>query len=310
VQVFSDYGYEPKKGAAVKAGAQVTGSKGNRVYYKRPAADVAPVGAWGVMTYTVADLSPSNEVMSTSYPGMVTFVPPSGILVGSQFGRGAEGWAIVGNQAASSEAKWEPSSRGALNYYVYGSDDIINTVGGGGDASRWYFDAPAKFLGHHGIAYGGTLDFTLSSFQGDFSAGQLNPGEGSTGLHLVELYCAQCRVNRGATLVFPLSRAQAFTGATTSYSLNLSEAAGWLEDPRNTLASWVAPSQCAMVEVLSGLSAVRILGDFTRWYESVALDNAHFVNLKAQVPVCAQETPDASRCSCNADAYPNKVLAN
>jgi hypothetical protein len=41
--VFSDYGYEPKKGVAVAAGQGVTGSKGNRVYYKRPAADQAPV---------------------------------------------------------------------------------------------------------------------------------------------------------------------------------------------------------------------------------------------------------------------------
>jgi len=48
-KVFSDYGYEPKKGVAAVAGQGVTGSKGNRVYYKRPAADQAPVSEeWGL----------------------------------------------------------------------------------------------------------------------------------------------------------------------------------------------------------------------------------------------------------------------
>jgi hypothetical protein len=56
-----------------------------------------------------------------------------------------------------------------------------------------------------------------------------------------------------------------------------------------------------MIEVLSGLSGLRILGDLTDWYESIALDA---VSLKApasgrsEVPTCAQGTPDASVCTC------------
>ena len=49
LKVFSDYGYEPKKGVAAVAGQGVTGSKGNRVYYKRPAADQAPVSVKRVL---------------------------------------------------------------------------------------------------------------------------------------------------------------------------------------------------------------------------------------------------------------------
>ncbi|KAH8061763.1 hypothetical protein JL722_3717 [Aureococcus anophagefferens] len=79
--------------------------------------------------------------------------------------------------------------------------------------------------------------------------------------NLVEIECAYCDVNEGITLAFP----------------------------------------CEMIEVLSGITAIRILGDFTDWYESIALDA---VALKAppsgmsEVPVCAQHTPDASTCTC------------
>ena len=64
-KVYSSYGYEPKQGASLTGGTVVTGSK-NRVYYRRPSTDVAPVGAWGGLTYTVSDST------STSLPGMVT----------------------------------------------------------------------------------------------------------------------------------------------------------------------------------------------------------------------------------------------
>jgi len=309
-KVFSDYGYEPKKGVVAKAGADVTGSQGNRVYYKRPASDSAPVGKYGVMTYTVSDLSQGNQVVSTSPEGMVTFVPPSGVLVGSHFSRGAEGWTIVGNLKGQTQSViYEASSRGALNHYVYGSDDTINSAAAGQpDKNLWYFNAPPKFLGHHGIAYGGSLQFTLSSFHGDFSAAKRNTGVDSSGLHLVELHCAKCNVNRGVTLAFPASKAHAFTGAAQAFSLALKEGGGWVEDPKNTLKPWRPPTQCTFIQVLSGLSELRILGDFTSWYESVALDTFQLVNLKAQVPQCAQLLPDASRCTCSPDAYANTVV--
>lgn len=319
-KVYSDYGYEPKKGVAVAVGQDVTGSQGNRIYYKRPAADAAPVGAYGIMTYTVKDLTSSNKVKSESPPGMVTFVPPSGIVVGSHFSRGAEGWTIVGNKASGGHpVTYEASSRGELNHYVYGSDDTINTAdASGNDLSLWYFQAPPKFLGHQGIAYGGTLDFTLSSFHGDFGAGKLNtglPGQ-SAGLHLVEVYCAACNVNRGVTLAFPVKALpRAFSGSTLRVAVPLRETAGWVEDPKNTLVKWAPPTQCTFIEVLSGLTSLKILGDFTKWYESVALDTVQFINLKAQVPVCAQVSPDASQCTCSTPggygpAYPNTVVPN
>lgn len=352
-QVYSEYGYEPKKGALLTesghGGTDVTGSK-NRVYYSRPAADSAPYGAYGVMTYTVSDLSDANRVKSTSAEGRVTFVPPSGVLVGSSFSRGPEGWAVSGNRrsaGALSGVAHEASSRGGglLNHYVYASDELINSApassaaassassatasGKGDDQALWYFAAPAKFLGHWGVAYGGRLRFTLGAFSGDFHAPNTRrpflkaaAAPADQGLHLVEMHCAQCDLNRGVTLAFPLASAWTTTttgggggpplllGSGTQFTLPLTEKGGWLVDPKNTLQAWSKPSQCTMIEVLSGLSSLKILGDFTQWYESVALDEVALVNLKAALPLCAQasQAQDGSQCTCSPDAYSNTVV--
>ena len=76
----------------------------------------------------------------------------------------------------------------------------------------------------------------------------------------------------------------AFTGATASLSLSLHESSGWAKDPKNTLLQWLPPTQCEMAEVLQGLSAVKILGDRTKWYESLSLDNVYLKHGSA-VPV-------------------------
>lgn len=121
---------------------------------------------WDSFTFTAV-----SEAGIPSFPGTVTLVPPSGAIVGSGFLLGNEEWTIEGNKAASYGAAFEPYSRGALlNHYVLGSDDKVNVrAAGAPDTSLWYFVAPSKFLGNLGIAYGGNIQFTLSSFSGDFS---------------------------------------------------------------------------------------------------------------------------------------------
>ncbi len=151
-----------------------------------------------------------------------------------------------------------------------------------------------RYSGNQGAAYKGSLEFTLGALAGDLSTP-------SAAHNLVELECATCATNAGVTLAFPLANASAFDGSTTKFSISLDETAGWLKDPKNTLLAWGAPTKCDFVEVLSGLSGLRILGDFTDWYESIALDD---VALKVpasginEVPTCAQGTPDASVCTC------------
>lgn len=299
-QVYSDYGYEPKAGTQVVSapsdGVEVTGSN-NRVYYSRPSPDAANNQKWGSFDFVVI-----SEAGVVSYPGTVTLVPTSGAIVGSNFLLSNEGWMITGNQVSSYESKYEGYSRGKLlNHYVLGTDDKVNVQGTGGyDLSLWYFTAPrSKFSGNFGISYGGTLQFSLAAFSGDFS--KLNADDSL----VVILECAECRgpVSQGITLGFSINSLKnspngLFDGTAKRISIPLREGAGWLKDPQNTLLEWTDASQCDIIQVLSRLSALHILGDWTTWYETVGLDDVQISNKKDQLPLCAMARPDASICTC------------
>lgn len=296
-QVFSQYGYNPVNGASFSQNNTiVTGSK-NRVYYKRPAFDSASNQKWATFDFTV-----SNPTLAQiSYPGTITIVPPSGAIVGSNFLLGDESWIITGNKAAVVTPKYETFSRGPLlNYYIVGSDDVINVaVSNAPDNSLWYFEAPSKFYGNQGISYGGSISFNIGSFSGDFSS--LNGDD----VNVVILECDTCigPVGLGITLGYSMGTLKkspngAFTGSATTITIPLHESAGWLKDPQNVLLPWYKPSQCDMIQVLSRLSRIRILGDWTTWYETVAIDNVLIANTKGQLPLCSQLRPDASICSC------------
>ena len=122
----------------------------------------------------------------------------------------------------------------------------------------------------------------------------------------MELKCAECvgPVGPGITLAFPVSALTSqhaklpFTGAATVFTLSLTEHAGWMKDPQNSIVAWTKPSKCDIIQVLSRLSSLRILGDWTQWMETVALDNVMIYNTKGQLPVCALGRPDASVCTC------------
>jgi len=289
-QVYSAYGYEPKKGTDITSqDVAVTGSN-NRIYYKRPNPDAAGTGKWDTFTYTTSIGSGESETAT------VTLVPPSGALVGSSFLLDRQGWTITGNKKTT-DAVFESYSRGALlNHYIYGTDNKVNVnTAGSDDGSLWYFESPSAYHGNHGIAYGGSIKFTLGAFSGDFS--KLN----ADSTHLVELECASCPgpVSTGVTLAFPISASTTtFTGQAATFSIPLLEGKGWIKDPQNTLQPWIEASKCDVISVLSRLSAFRILGDWTTWYESVALDDVSFVNTKGALPLCAMQRNDASICTC------------
>ncbi len=78
-------------------------------------------------------------------------------------------------------------------------------------------------------------------------------------------------------VIFPMD------GKPRVVSVPLLESA-WRKDPKNTLMPWTAPSQCEMVEVLGDISSLRILGDQTKWYESVAIDRVSY-SVGSSVPL-------------------------
>lgn len=61
----------------------------------------------------------------------------------------------------------------------------------------------------------------------------------------------------------------------------------WLKNPKNTLLPWTQPTQCEFVEVLGGLTSITVLGDQTRWYESVAIDQFGFTAGSGVPQACA-----------------------
>lgn len=294
-KVFSKFGYDPKKGSAAKALSRVTGTL-NRVYYSRPQYDAEKrSGKWGLFEYSVSDAG------STSKPAVVTLVPPSLKTVATHFDTGVEGWTVVRNGPSSSQPTFDASSFGAgLNRFVVATDQLISTKNKvEANSSRFAFEAPAEYHGNQNAAYDGSLTFTLAALAGDLTRG----ADVDRNFNLVELVCATCKTNAEVTLVFPLAATNvSFTGAATTFTIPLKETAGWLIDPENELLSWHAPTQCEMIQVLSGLSSLKILGDLTDWYESVALDDVYLKtphDALSHVPVCAQGTPDASVCTCD-----------
>lgn len=164
-QVFSSYGYNPKNGVQINSGDTIVTGSNDRVYYKRPSPDATSNSKWDTFTFLVHD-GHFKSLVAT-----VTIVPPGGQLVGSNFLLSNEEWTMSGNKATM-EAVYEPYSRGAaLNHYILGTDDKINVQKpGGADLSLWFFNSPSKFLGNQGISYGGSLQFTLSGFSGDFKS--------------------------------------------------------------------------------------------------------------------------------------------
>lgn len=195
-QIFSDYGYEPKRGLAITSAnssvpVAIIGSR-NRLLYVPPPNMNEPlekvraplatawrvcqrtlcvnvrlaVPQWATFTYKMADRS------TTSQQGIVWLVPPHKNIVMSDFAVSLDGWSVIGNgaRAAASTAgglSYEPFSRGVLNHYVLATDAEINTnKKTKADDTLWYFVAPSKFHGMHNIAYGGQLSFAISSAAG------------------------------------------------------------------------------------------------------------------------------------------------
>jgi hypothetical protein len=160
--------------------------------------------------------------------------------VSSTFDSDAEGWLISGD-AVSGIPTWVANG-GNPGGHIEADDSVAGGV--------WYFDAPAKFLGGLPGAYGGTLSFDLrqtgsgSQFQ---AADVILNGAG-----------LELRIDAGPN---PLP-----VGTWVSYSLALTEAAGWTN-------GGAAASQSDLLAVLGALDRLRIRGEFISGSDTGRLDN-------------------------------------
>ena len=286
--VYSSHGYEPIQGAQITANhTTITGSN-NRVYY-RPAHRRLCSEHADSFSYTVfahAQAQAKGEAQDNPHPanangGTITIVDSSGTIVCSDFLLGPDGWTIVGNKERVSNPIYEPYSRNNfINHYIYGTDNHVHisttnpmrTPISQRDKALWYFNAPSKMLGNLGIAYGGYISFTMSIFAGDMK--KMNQG-----VNLVELECGRCGYNIG----YPMPT-DPIINNMASFKIELTETANWQKIPQDTMTSRnerTSLSKREFIEVLSQLSGLRILGDLTKWTETVALDNVYISNNKS-----------------------------
>ncbi|KAL3782533.1 LOW QUALITY PROTEIN: hypothetical protein HJC23_005207 [Cyclotella cryptica] len=300
-QIFNVHGYDPKAGTPINTTpTKVTGKK-SRVVYRRPIIDLDILSGMIIrdadeFEYTV------NDGSDESLAGTVTLVMDSSRqLVSSDFRFSDEGWSTVGNKA--SQVQYEGVSRGELKKYIYAADDLIDVDNEKNDRRLWKFLLPEKFTGWFGSWYGGTFEFTLSSFGSDCSGANNHwVDETFRPLNLVEIYCKSCDLFKGATIGFPLSATDGFDGQLTNFTISMNETSGWRKDPQNILYEWTTPTKCSFIEVLSGITSVKILGDFTNWYETIGIDNVRWIAAPSKgryhLPICAQDSPDCRACSC------------
>ena len=271
--VYSSHGYEPIQGKQITANnTTVTGSN-NRVYYKpahrRLCSERADSFSYTVFAHAQAKgEAQAKDNPQQAFEGTITIVNTDGTIVCSDFLLGPDGWTIIGNKERVSNPIYEPYSRNNfINHYIYANDNhnhISTTKRSQRDKALWYFNAPSKMLGNLGIAYGGYISFTMSIFAGDMK--QMNQD-----VNLVELECSRCGYNIG----YPMP-ANPIINNMASFKIELTETANWFTQDTTT-----SLSKCEFIEVLSQLSGLRILGDLTRWTETVALDNVYISNNKS-----------------------------
>lgn len=285
-QPYSAYGYLPKAGNIISGQTtpiDVTGSA-NRIVFTPPKNKKKPEDRWGWFEWQAYD----GSSYSTK-PGIVALLAPGNVLVQSSFTFDTEAWSIVSNGAGGISTFHSASSRGLLNHYIHSKDDEINiNPSTGADTRLWYFQAPPKFLSSatsnptNMLAFGGSLTFTLSSQAGDFALNNLNQN-----VPFVVMECATCDSGMGIRLVRMFSssstdlmfdgKEKVFSIPLTTSSTNAQNGVVWLKDSKSTLIPFAETNDCELIEVLNGLSALKILGDFTKWHESISLDNVQLV---------------------------------
>jgi len=268
-----------------------------RVVYVPPSDVFPPEGRWGAVTYAVQE--PTSGSMSQ--PGQVAFASPAQHVAASTFISGSDSWLVSGNIHSTVPA-WQAFGWGLLNRYIYSTDEVQYVdFETNSDRSKWYFEAPpGKFyLPELATVYGGTLRFTIASTYGDFS--HLN-----NPLDFITLDCASCNSGRGLRIVRFADNGLEWDGSERVIEVPLSVGHFWQRDPLSSALPFTAATECEIAAVLAGLTRVRILGDFTKAGEGVALDDVSMGSSFEQPVyplacqqgcVCAHD-PRARRISC------------
>jgi hypothetical protein len=182
-------------------------------------------------------------LLSLAAVGLLPGRSAAGIIAASAFSANDEGWRLSGDVTSAVPTYF--SSGGNLGGFIRGFDSVVGGV--------WYWDAPAPFLGNVSQAYAFPLSFDLRM-------------RGSGPLFTdsdVILDGAGLSLHIATTPPVPLDQ------PWTSYSVLLSEAAGWRVDS----LTGPAATKDQMLAVLSSLDRLRIRGEFITGADNGDLDS-------------------------------------
>ncbi|MFH0982339.1 MAG: laminin B domain-containing protein [Planctomycetota bacterium] len=209
------------------------------------------VYCYGISTEIVFDyevvMIDARDVESDPYPAPFTCEADGGAgpagAASSTFDTDDEGWLVYGDAQGGGGPATYNSSGGNPGGCVSANDDAAGGV--------WYFQAPENFHGDFSNAYGKTLTFDLKQ-SGDYSQ-----------------FDGDDVILTGGGITIRLNNLANPATTWTSYSVSLTESAGWLRDGNPA-------TQADMTTVLSLLSDLLIRGEYivggdTGWLDSVVL---------------------------------------
>jgi len=257
----------------------------HRIVYMPPSDIFPPEGRWAAVTYTVQE----PQTGELSMPAQVAFSSPDNYISASSYIGGSDGWTIAGNIHATTPV-WQAFGWGVLNRYIYSADEVqYLDWESGSDRSKWYFEAPpGKFcLPEVASSYGGKIKLSIASTYGDFE--HLN-----SPLDFITLDCASCNSGRGMRIV----RYDEWDGRERVVEVPLTPP-HWMLDPMNQALPIKEATECEIAAVLAGLTRFRILGDFTKAGEGVAIDDVSISSAEQQpkFPLACQQG-----CNCAHDS--------
>jgi len=267
----------------------------HRMVYIPPANVFPPNNRWASYQYKVRD--PTTNVWSE--PGVAVVNNPSNFVASSTFVSDHDDWTIEGNFEETTPTH-RPYGWGALNRYISGQDDVqYIDFKSGNDKSKWYFVAPDAYRSADMVgAYGGVIRFSVKATFGDFAF--LNDP-----LDWVVLECESCNNGDGIRIVRTTDGELSWDGSEKTVEMTVAVGNMWMRDPLNAAKDFTEATACEIVAVLNGLSKFKILGDWTRAGEGIAVDNVQIESnpIQPQVPVecqkgCACRHADVRRMSC------------
>lgn len=158
-----------------------------------------------------------------------------------------DGWSIEGNQQIVEAHHIPHTYNKEMSRFIIGNDSIIHTEsrGNNNDKSLWYFRSPLLQADLSNYKH---INFSLSCFAGIRES-----------LNKIDHYIRICNQKINLCTKYSVLDQFNFTAQWTKFNVLLDKKLWSQSDKFN--------------KIISNVSYIYILGDWTQWYETVGLDN-------------------------------------